>query len=498
MGTRTVLFVAFFSVLTAEPSVALQSTPTIGLAQARLRVLQTQTIQHGEFETTSEFARRQATFTQSHQKSIDSLVRRTYRGSGTVTVGPYNADSEYYPVTIHASGFTEEVILRLPRAQARSVRSLLPKATVTGTFWLEGDGSTHLAGAAALHVGGRTYPTEPSKTRIRFMRERTLEVSEGGFALSPDGKLLAVPRFDDNERLGIQLLRFPDLRPLVTISPDQEELPPAGLAFSPDSRLLIAGRGVWDVATGLRRTTLVVPSPYPSTNLEEPRFSPDGSMLATENFYGNPRNIVIWQPADGKLLRAIEYPGGHLAELTFSSDGLWLIGVSSKDAAATITLWNASTGEMRGALDIPGYLDLASFSSDRMSLALLLCDASRTQCTIRVQDAGLTEDQRIIRCTWCRSSGIGAEVSLRPSANGRMVAIGGVGSSDLRNTWLWDTVTGAELRSWREGGFEHGDFQDLQASQVEFSPDGNWLILKSEPHYGTGGRLRVREIQRIP
>jgi WD40 repeat protein len=171
--------------------------------------------------------------------------------------------------------------------------------------------------------------------------------SEDGWALSPDGKVLAslsAPQFiqlwDVEKRKALQLVRA--------------QHPPKSVSFSPDGKTLSVGEAagkdgeqvsLWDVATGNRLRTLSVVQ-----NLSvRSAFSPDGDVLATwGNMYSNPKGkepsppqtIQLWEVSTGKELRRVVIAGDRAEAVAFSPDGKVLAiltfrsGVEIREAAS--------------------------------------------------------------------------------------------------------------------------------------------------------------------
>jgi hypothetical protein len=115
----------------------------------------------------------------------------------------------------------------------------------------------------------------------------------------------------------------------------------AGLAFSPDGKLLVtagyhSGAKVWDAKTGrLLRTLDTGPVQGGLTAV----FSPDGKTLAVGNRNSTAR---LFDPATGKLLHTLGRQMSH--GLAFSPDGKSLAIVY---VDASVVLWDVATGKVR-------------------------------------------------------------------------------------------------------------------------------------------------------
>jgi WD40 repeat protein len=188
-----------------------------------------------------------------------------------------------------------------------------------------------------------------------------------GMACSADGKWLATGSFGP-------ILRFWDLR---GDRPQQRtEIPndPQGalgvstLAFSPDGRLLVAGRTTgdcrlrfWRVSeTGLQELSV---ARMPGDHVA---FSPDGKNLA----YGSewPRSIRILDlttpyPSEGEMFRESE----QVRCLTFSPDGTYLV---TGGWSGEVGVWRVADGEKVHSWKMPGSVEVVAFAEDGRHLAV--------------------------------------------------------------------------------------------------------------------------------
>ena len=222
--------------------------------------------------------------------------------------------------------------------------------------------------SATFSANGTLVLSDDVQRSLRIWRTQTgarvrtaRDVSSGPLALSPDGRLLAVP--EKTGAIGIltatTLTLEKELRrgrpfTIASFGPDGSLIATAGddgaariwqatgtlvrtltghtdaltdVSFSPDGRLLVTasrdhdGR-IWDVATG-RMTALLRGHFGPVFGA---RFSPDGRWVVT----AGPTTAGLWQVANGHLLT---YLRGHTEPLTsasFSPDGHQIL-TSSRD-----------------------------------------------------------------------------------------------------------------------------------------------------------------------
>jgi WD40 repeat protein len=325
-------------------------------------------------------------------------------------------------------------------------------------------------------------------------------------AISPNGKLLVVASaypakrtlgIWDNASLGIWDMASGKL--ISPLRPTQSEV--GALAFSPDSKTLVAGAlkeiQFWNVATGeLRRKVQAHDKAVTSI-----AFAPDGKTLASACREGDSA-IVLWDPATGKMWSRLDLEedracalafsprgevlaagceggavrlwdmakgrelhrdrghGDRLVCLAFSPDGKTLASAGHDRA---VFLWNASTGRpLHRLAEHPRKVYAVAFRPD----GRLLASAGEND-VIRLWDPALA------RAVGQLKGHSGHTAALAFSPDGTLASGGGDGV-----VRLWDAKLGKSLRNIA------GD--KGQVTCVTFSPDGRKLAagFACEPRAG--------------
>ncbi|MHB1422290.1 MAG: sigma-70 family RNA polymerase sigma factor [Gemmataceae bacterium] len=344
----------------------------------------------------------------------------------------------------------------------------LPSGAIArlGTVRFRHGGSRHFDvlvspdGGTLISAGGRSiemWDVQSGRRRRQIAFSEPSPYYVSGIDLSPDGKLLAVNRYEGNQ------MRFWDLASGAEVHPFGDAAPAAGKAvFSPDGNLLAtldSGAGnpktvsIWDFRKGKKIRT-IEGGEARSWAVRSLAFAPNGNLLAFPRATG----VRVWDLAAGKELYQLD-PGTktQMGCVAISPDGKLLAAASNPYAQReddAIHLWDMAAGKEVGALK--GHED--SITALAMSpKSNLLASASRDG-TIRFWDL---EKRREIGRSPAPSRHF---VALRFSADGGVLASG----EDTGVLRLWDARKHEETAASAAGG--------KALRWVSFTPDGQTLI----------------------
>jgi WD40 repeat protein len=327
----------------------------------------------------------------------------------------------------------------VPGLMAGLCLAVMTSSKPTATF----EGHTGEVNDVILSPDGKTIASCSNDGTVKTWdvasrKERaTLQHNACSVAFSPDSKTLATGGGVDGK------LKLWDVNTGKIQAIFQDGSWMMSIAFSPDGRTLASGNGsirLWDIATGIKRTTLKDPQWDDGDDLlNSLTFSPDGKNLALGSQAGR---IMLWGlNRDGKRMTLDEdlSPGTCLA---FSHDGKTL---ASGNRGTILRLWDVGTGQETTTFQGHDYhLASVAFSLDGSVLAsaddrtIILWDVTsgERKSTFRRGRWGLTETflDRFL------PTFNGQTVTVRSvqfSPEGKLVALGSSGSSVL----MWELAT---------------------------------------------------------
>jgi WD40 repeat protein len=213
--------------------------------------------------------------------------------------------------------------------------------------------------------GGTAYTTDRKQDVIvwdlsgRHRLDRPFTAGTGfpgwpWFALSPDGRLLAVPSSPEkhfNENGSIRLLDTRSMRTIRRIRyPDGS---PQALSFSPDARTLAVtsvsdqhdpDARLWDVATGHPVATLR--GIAEGQRLVAIRFSPDGTLLVGGGTAQSGGTVTIWRPGTPDRPPDTFHTRGTVEDVAFTPDGSQLVVSTGWGKGGDFVIWDVGTGRV--------------------------------------------------------------------------------------------------------------------------------------------------------
>jgi WD40 repeat protein/DNA-binding SARP family transcriptional activator len=289
------------------------------------------------------------------------------------------------------------------------------------------------------------------------------------FAMSPDGRLLAVPSSPRHGRDGIRLIDTSDLH-LVRRITQQLNGSSTPLAFSPDSSTLAVGSWnprrsdvrLWDLATG--RMTAIFPIPA-RQRLVTLAFSPDGSMLVGGGGPVHRGLVYVWRPGTPNQPAVRFRTPGTVEELDFTPDGSRLVAATGWGDGGHFVLWDAATQRIVKTVRAD---DAGVLSADVSSDGGTLITGGQTG-VVRLWDL---QTGTPLGAPLTGLAGFADTVDLAPDGSTA------VGADAAGNVLLWDVPTRSTI-----GDPFPGPKADRPAAAA-FTPDGHSVVVISDTGAG--------------
>ena len=210
---------------------------------------------------------------------------------------------------------------------------------------------------------------------------------------------------------------------------------------------------------------LVQPMPPDSYRVAVPvmavAFSPDGNLLATSGY----REVLLWNPADGQLVRRIKNLAERPHDFNFSADGSVLaVAAGTPGQMGEVKLFNTSDGTLIADLfTTDDEVFAVAFSPDGTRLAAACADRS-----VRLFDVATRQQQKLIEdhADWV--------MDVAWSPDGKRIAT----ASRDKTSKVFDSTTGESQATFNT--------HQQPVFGVGFLPDGNTVATS-----GRDNRIRV-------
>ena len=263
--------------------------------------------------------------------------------AGTVTALAFSPDG-----TLLATGSSDGRIKLWDPRNAKTVRTLQEQGTIVWSLAFSPDGKVLAAGTQDFALAIWDLARGTWSWGYVGRQGRVVDV-----AFSPDGSALATVSGDGILRIWDYPLG--SLRHAIEVSSRGV----LAIAFSPDNKVLAAGgwnadATLWDVASGEAVGTLkgedessIPPSERLLHWISCLAFSPDGKLLAAGRDFGH---VIVWELASGRILQDLQGHKESPAGIAFSPDGK-LLASGSHDRTAC--LWDIAAIE-EGRSPAPG------------------------------------------------------------------------------------------------------------------------------------------------
>ena len=380
----------------------------------------------------------------------------------TATLGEYDANNEFFPITFRAGAQSIKSRLRIKKDDARNLHANWKEVSATGWIVIDPgyrrglakvklaysplwEGSVtwtfdevyHLGNnhrAVAFSADGKYIATgstdgNTSIWEVSSGRElRQIEHSGKVYAVSfsPDGKYLAT---GDSQYVRLWQVDNSKLiwRKYVRVSSGLAIVGPSlgahyAVSFSPDGKYLAdanrvgiivnevnGGRDFW----GKNRNASTFGWSY-SAAFEAVSFSPDGQYLATGDTFND---AIIWDVRNGTAIHYIEH-SDEVSEVAFSPNGQYLI---TGDKAGNVAICEVSSGQKLQELPHGGWIGAVTFSPDGAYLAV---GHEKSITFYRMGQETISIDSEIIKEKSIQASASGAVYELAWHPDGSLISDG--------------------------------------------------------------------------
>jgi WD40 repeat protein len=256
-------------------------------------------------------------------------------------------------------------------------------------------------------------------------------------AISPDGKTLAVAKYDSGP---VRLWEFATGKEITQLPARVRQQ--RNISFSPDGKLLLTVEPemlrVWDISSGKVVFQMDFGRP-PASSDHTAIFAPDGKSLLTA---GRDWEVRLWDMATGKQTGKIEEGRGEVSSLRFLPDGKQLAitrYTGSKPAGGMTYLCAWPGGELVRELRLPQGVNAIALSPDGKTLALggRTFASGRHDSTIRLWDPATDKELKQLP----GDNKLVTYVVFTPEGNTLLCFL------DDGTVRFWDVPTGKELRT---------------------------------------------------
>ena len=350
----------------------------------------------GEFETDEEYADRQsqlnAILAESRQRllvrygikntqtQIAQLYRKTFPTNDiTATLGEYDADGEYYPVTFEVTLNREDRRydgrLTINRDDARNLRDNWSRVIKTGYLSIDPVYRQALAWIRLEYTPFWPRGLWWSLNEVYHLGDNNLSITfrpDGTYIATANGRNRMATLWDmSNGQMVRQIEHGPRSADYVY-----------AVAFSPDGRYLVTGGEdaarhssygktvLWDMNSG-RKIWQV----EQNDEVDILTFSPDGRYLATiTRPHSSLGRMVLWDINSSRSIRSITYNAysSTIYALAFSPDGKFIATGNYRDHSSYLdraTIWDVRTGKVVQQIEHTGVVNTVAFSPDGQYLA---------------------------------------------------------------------------------------------------------------------------------